>query len=72
MKERFSVRVKETPEYAAAVAAEADTWVPACGGHEEPFLHNGKEWLYVFNPATGDHGYLEMGADIVWEDYHGK
>lgn len=68
MKERTSVRVQPTAEYAQAQAAKADRWVAACGGHEEPFMHDGVEWLYVWNPNTGDHGYLNLGTDIV-HDY---
>lgn len=69
MKEQISTRVKQTPEYAQAVAEKADRWVAACGGLETPFLHNGAEWLYVFNPSTGEHGYLNLGTDLVTEDY---
>lgn len=65
MKERTSVRVEPTAEYAQAVAENADRWVAACGGTEVPFAHNGAEWLYVWNPSTGEHGYLNLGTDIV-------
>jgi len=66
--ERFSTRIKVTPEYAAAVEANADRWVPACGGLEVPFTRNGAEWLYVYNPRRDEHGYLNLGTDIVQED----
>lgn len=68
MKERINVRVNATPEYAQAVAKNADQWVAACGGLEQPFDHDGRTYLYVFNPATHKHGYLDMGTDIVQED----
>ena len=69
MKERISVRVQTTAEYDLALATKADRWVAACGGHEKPFTHNGTEWLYVWNPSTGEHGYLNLGTDIVEENY---
>ncbi len=67
--ERFSNRVQVTAEYAAAELAKADRWVAACGGSEVPFTHNGKTFLYVFNFATGEHGFLNMGTDIVQATY---
>ncbi len=69
MNERTNVCVQPTAEYAQAQAENADRWVAACGGHEEPFTHDGTEWLYVWNPSTGDHGYLNLGTDIVSEEY---
>lgn len=55
-----------TPEYAAAVATRADRWVPANGGHETPTTYpSGATYLYVFNPYTGQHGYLDMSTDVV-------
>ena len=52
-------------EYDLALTAKADRWVAACGGMEVSFLHNGTKWLYVWNPATGEHGYLNLDTDIV-------
>jgi len=54
-----------TPEYDQAVTENADRWISACGGKEVPFTVNGTEWLYVWNPRTGEHGYLNLGTDIV-------
>ena len=49
--------------------ARADRWVPACGGSEVPYRdRNGREVLYVYNFATGKHGFLDVGQDIVFED----
>ena len=57
-------------EYDRAVKARADRWVPACGGNEIPYRDKlGRMVLYVFNPATGKHGFLDMGQDIVFEDH---
>jgi len=38
-----------------------DVWVPACGGHEVPQAG----YLYVFNPRTHEHGWLNTQTDIV-------
>ncbi len=66
--ETFSSRVTVTPEYAQALAERADRWVPACGGAEEPFTHEGVRWLYVWNPATGEHAYLNLDTDLAQHD----
>lgn len=56
-------------EYERAVMTRADTWVPACNGLETwTRARNGREFLYVFNPAQGRHGWLERDADIVRDD----
>lgn len=57
----------ETPEYQAARISEADRWVPACCGLEKPYSRDGVKILYVYNFATGRHGYLDMEKDIVFE-----
>lgn len=69
MTERFSSRVRVTPEYQQADDERADRWVPACGGQEVEFTHNGARWLYVWNPARNAHGYLNLDTDIVSENY---
>jgi hypothetical protein len=55
-------------EYEMARIANADKWVPACGGYETPFLKMGHQWLYVYNFAQGKHGYLNLGQDIVYDE----
>ncbi len=41
-------------------------WYPACGGTEVPFTsRTGKRLLYVFQPSTGNHAYLDLGTDII-------
>ena len=53
-------------EYKRAMATQADQWVPACGGKEVPYLTRaGRRVLYVYNPGRREHGYLDMGTDIV-------
>lgn len=72
MQERIGTRrfcSPDTDAYAQAVANNENRWVAACGGRELPFIHNGTEWLYVFNPATGEHAYLNLGTDIVQENF---
>jgi len=64
--ERTTTReIIPSTEYLTAVKENADRWVAACGGSEEPFTHNGVRWLYVYNPRREEHGYLNMGTDIV-------
>lgn len=66
--ERFSSRVTPTQEYTVALSAKADQWVAACGGLEEEFEHQGSNFLYVYNPGRDEHGYLNLGTDIVTPD----
>jgi len=65
--ERTSGDAKFAEEYRNAVANDADAWIAACGGLETPFSHCGVDWLYVYNPARDEHGYLNMSTDIVQE-----
>lgn len=58
-----------TGEYWAAVEGKADKWVPACGGTEVPMMCNGSMWLYVFNPFTQQHGWLNIHTDIVHNEH---
>jgi hypothetical protein len=44
-------------------------WIPACGGTEVPFnTRTGHKVLYVWQPRSGDHAYLDMGTDIIIPD----
>lgn len=53
-------------EYQAAELNNADRWVPACGGNEEPFnSRSGLRLLYVYNFRTGEHRYLNLGSDLI-------
>ena len=53
-------------EYHTARVSRADRWVIACGGTEQPTpLPDGSWCVYVYNFATGKHGYLYLGDDIV-------
>ena len=54
-----------TFEYRQAMAANADQWVPACGGTEQPFDYNGTRYLYCFNPQKREHGYINLDTDIL-------
>jgi hypothetical protein len=55
-------------EYRTAVTGRHDTWVPACGGLEPVSLINGRRIQYVFNPARGEHGWLDLDTDLVSMD----
>jgi hypothetical protein len=52
-------------EYRAAEAAKADRWVPGCGGTEQPFYYNGTSYLWVWNPAMGEHRYMNLDTDLI-------
>lgn len=54
-----------TAEYNAARLSGADRWVPACGGHEQVFMHNGTRYLYVYNFHTHTHAYLNVDTDMI-------
>lgn len=54
--------------YRIAEAEDADRWVPANGGTETPFTFQRRVYLYVYNHATGQHGWLGPG-DIVYRDF---
>lgn len=56
---------ENTSEYNAALAAKADRWVPACGGHEVPFTYNGTRYLYCYNPGQQQHAYLNLDTDMI-------
>ena len=47
---------------------EWGNWVPACGGAERPFLMQGYRLLYVWQPSTGQHAYLNLDTDIILTD----
>lgn len=65
----FEDTVNNVVEYTRAIEASADTWVVAGGGMETPFVaRDGRTYLYVFNPATSEHGMLDMATDIVTDD----
>jgi len=56
-------------QYLRAVAARSDEWVAACGGNETDFTYGGTRWLYVFNPAKQQHGWLNLDTDVVHDYY---
>jgi hypothetical protein len=44
-------------------------WFPANGGTEVPFIsRSGVRLLYVWQPATGKHAYLNMDTDLLIPD----
>jgi hypothetical protein len=44
-------------------------WFPANGGTETPFTsRSGKRLLYVWQPRTGNHAYLDLGSDVILSD----
>lgn len=66
-----SIPANATAEFRSAVSSRRDTWVPANGGHETPFqTRSGKRLLYVYNPKTEIHAYLDVDSDMVLDDDH--
>lgn len=56
----------ETEEFYQARIRNADRWVPACGGTENPFTsRGGARLLYCWNPCSGRHAYLNLDTDII-------
>ncbi len=60
------------PKTVAELLGEMDAkaaqgpWVPANGRTETPFLsRSGKKLLYVWQPTTGRHAYLDCGTDMI-------
>jgi hypothetical protein len=48
---------------------EQGDWVPACGGTETPFTtRTGRRLLYCWQPATGNHAYLDLNTDLILTD----
>jgi hypothetical protein len=46
-----------------------NNWIPACCGTETPFVsRSGIRMLYCWNPATGQHAYLNCDTDIIMTD----
>jgi hypothetical protein len=64
-------RFKAKREYDQALEELADRWVPGANGTEVPGLRNGRWTLYVFNPGTRQHGYLDLATDVVEVDPKG-
>jgi hypothetical protein len=49
--------------------AKQGNWWPASNGTEKPFTsRSGKRLLYVWQPSTGTHAYLDLGTDIILTD----
>lgn len=49
--------------------ADQGRWIPACNGTEVPFKsRRGVTLLYMYQPSTGIHAYLDCDADIFLTD----
>lgn len=49
--------------------ATQGNWVPACDGTEVPFYtRTGRRLLYMWQPSTGSHAYLDCESDIFLTD----
>jgi len=63
------MKTKGQMEFEAALAANADRWVPACGGTETEYNHPtyGCRVLYCWNPRQNRHAYINLDTDMVIE-----
>ena len=60
-----TLTVAEAIAYAEAKKAQGN-WYPACNGTEIPFFtQTGRRLLYVWQPSTGNHAYLDTMSDII-------
>jgi hypothetical protein len=60
---------KERIDYHTAVDLRVDNWLPACNGLEQPFMsRGGLRLMYCWNPATGQHRYINLGTDMILSD----
>lgn len=51
------------------VKARQGHWVPACANTEVPFItRTGHKVLYMWQPSTGRHAYLNLITDIFIDD----
>jgi hypothetical protein len=66
---RFALRNGATLEYARAIIRNSDAWVPACGGREEPMQIGQTRVLYCFNPAEGEHAYINLDTDLICSEH---
>lgn len=52
--------------YCPTCLTKIDNWIPACGGTEVPFVSRLKRrLLYVWQPSTGNHGYINLDTDTL-------
>jgi len=57
-------------EYKYAIAGNRDSWVPACGGMETPFMsRGGRRILYCYNPRQQRHAYVCLDTDAVLDHF---
>ncbi len=61
---------RQIAEYNAAIARRANQFVAANGGKELPYETRGGMLVqYVFNPATGEHAYYDVRADLILDHF---
>lgn len=53
-------------EQGYVIVQDSSDWVPASGGTETPFFaRSGARLLYVWQPSTGSHAYLNVETDMI-------
>ncbi len=62
------ITVAEMLEKRAKEKEQGD-WYPASSGAETPFItRTGRRLLYVWQPSTGKHAYLDCNTDLILSD----
>ncbi len=56
-------------KFESLCSQRVNAFLPACGGTETPFVsRSGIKMLYVYNPATEKHCYINVGNDMPMTD----
>ena len=56
-------------DFIEAIGDPNGVWLAGAGGTEEPFTaRDGRRLQRVWQPSTGQHGYLDLSTDIVTSD----
>jgi hypothetical protein len=67
--ERLKDYMTGDPETIGRNRYKNDNWQPACNGTETEFkTRTGRRLLYVWQPSTGNHAYLDLDTDTILSD----
>lgn len=58
----------EALDAAEARRYQNGSWVPGCGGTEQPMTVNGVRVLYCWHTGTGEHAYMNLDTDMIMTD----
>lgn len=49
-------------------ATSLNDWISACGGTEQPFVFQGKHYLYMWNRSSKVHAYYCITDEVFADD----